>query len=60
MDGDLMANNDCGARATTEDDRELVCALPVGHDGPVHETSDGEQWGGDMTLPAPHHRDPDA
>lgn len=56
----MTRTNKCEATITVDDDdRRLVCVLPAGHDGPVHETKGGEAWG-DITLPAPHHRDPDA
>lgn len=31
---------------------DLKCALPAGHDGPVHETAAGERWA-DQSLPEP-------
>lgn len=47
-----MAKKRCGETIELGDGRTLTCALPAGHDGPVHTDEHGESWG-DPDLPLP-------
>lgn len=50
-----MAEKTCGAEFPAGDDT-FVCTLKPGHDGPVHRSEDGHEWG-DQALPQPQPAD---
>lgn len=49
-----MAPKICGAHITTGDGKDRECALPPGHEGPIHTDAAGHSWS-DINLPLPLH-----